>query len=81
MSVETALEEILTKIGQQPPRVIAWATSGEGKQALQQETQSALTLGIFGSPTFAVGPELFWGDDRLNNAISWALYGSLKAEG
>jgi len=46
-----------------------------------QAPQSALTLGIFGSPTFAVGPELFWGDDRLNNAISWALYGSLKAEG
>jgi len=80
VSVETALEEILIEIGQQPPRVIAWATSGEGKQALQQETQSALTLGIFGSPTFAVGPELFWGDDRLSNAISWALHGNLKAE-
>jgi 2-hydroxychromene-2-carboxylate isomerase len=61
--------------------VIAWATLGEGKLALQQETQSAMALGIFGSPTFAVGSELFWGDDRLNNAISWALHGSLKTEG
>jgi len=29
-------------------------------------------LGIFGSPTFAVGPEIFWGDDRLEDAIEHA---------
>jgi hypothetical protein len=27
--------------------------------------------GVFGSPTFVVGRELFWGDDRLEDAISW----------
>jgi 2-hydroxychromene-2-carboxylate isomerase len=29
------------------------------------------TFRIFGSPTFTVGRELFWGDDRLEDAISW----------
>ena len=34
------------------------------------ETDAARSLGILGSPTFAVGRELFWGDDRLDDAIS-----------
>src|SRR5205085_2457790 len=79
VSLEPALAEILSEISQEGARVIEWATSDEGKLALQQETQAALALGIFGSPTFAVGSELFWGDDRLENATSWARHGRLKA--
>jgi 2-hydroxychromene-2-carboxylate isomerase len=30
-------------------------------------------LGIFGSPTFVIGDELFWGDDRLEDALDFAL--------
>ena len=81
VSLEPALAEILAEIGQDGARAIAWATSEEGKLALQQETEAARRLGIFGSPTFAVGSEIFWGDDRLKNAISWARHGSLKDEG
>ena len=33
---------------------------------------------IFGSPTLAVGRELFWGDDRLDDAIAWHRHGTLK---
>ncbi len=40
--------------------------------ALAEETREAKRLGIFGSPTFAVGSEIFWGDDRLDDAIRWA---------
>ncbi|MDP1532812.1 MAG: 2-hydroxychromene-2-carboxylate isomerase, partial [Rubrivivax sp.] len=29
-------------------------------------------LGVFGSPTFVVAGEIFWGDDRLEDAIRWA---------
>ncbi|MEO0786484.1 MAG: 2-hydroxychromene-2-carboxylate isomerase, partial [Pseudomonadota bacterium] len=28
--------------------------------------------GLFGAPSFTVGEELFWGDDRLEDAIAWA---------
>jgi 2-hydroxychromene-2-carboxylate isomerase len=39
------------------------------KQALRSKTDEALALGVFGVPTFAVGNELFWGDDRLSDAV------------
>lgn len=38
------------------------------KDALRARTDEALTLGVFGVPTIAVGEELFWGDDRLRDA-------------
>ncbi len=33
---------------------------------------------IFGAPTFMTRGELFWGDDRLEDAISWHTSGTLK---
>jgi 2-hydroxychromene-2-carboxylate isomerase len=42
---------------------------------LTAETAAARDLGVFGSPTFEVGRELFWGDDRLEDAISWHRHG------
>jgi 2-hydroxychromene-2-carboxylate isomerase len=42
------------------------------------ETGMARELGIFGSPTFVVGRELFWGDDRLEDAISWHGHGCVR---
>ena len=41
-----------------------------GSQAAQLER--AQRTGIFGSPSFIVDGELFWGDDRLEDAIAWA---------
>ena len=38
-------------------------------------TDDARKLGIFGSPTFAVRGELFWGDDRLADALRWLRHG------
>jgi 2-hydroxychromene-2-carboxylate isomerase len=38
------------------------------KLALRAATQDAHELGVFGVPTLAVGGELFWGDDRLQDA-------------
>jgi len=40
----------------------------DNKQALRLQTEKAKALGIFGSPTFVVADELFWGDDRLEDA-------------
>jgi 2-hydroxychromene-2-carboxylate isomerase len=69
----------LRDIGQEPQRVLALADSTETRAALAAETDTAKELGIFGSPTFAIGHELFWGDDRLEDAISWYRHGSLRA--
>jgi 2-hydroxychromene-2-carboxylate isomerase len=41
------------------------------KQRLLAATDAAYELGVFGVPTFAVGGELFWGDDRLEAAAAY----------
>ncbi|ANT59105.1 2-hydroxychromene-2-carboxylate isomerase [Salipiger sp. CCB-MM3] len=66
------LPESLREIGQDPERVMERAGSEEIVQALASATADAMTLGVFGSPSFLVGHELFWGDDRLDDAIAWA---------
>jgi 2-hydroxychromene-2-carboxylate isomerase len=62
----------LRQVGQDPKRVLAVAESEETKAALTAETDVARDLGIFGSPSFVIGRELFWGDDRLQDALDWA---------
>jgi 2-hydroxychromene-2-carboxylate isomerase len=76
---EPNVSNSLRTISQDPARVLALAASDEVKQALAAETERARALGIFGSPTFvADGKELFWGDDRLEDAISWAKFGRVQ---
>jgi 2-hydroxychromene-2-carboxylate isomerase len=74
---EPNLSASLKEIGQDPARVIAAANAPETVQALDAATDEARALGIFGSPTFVVGRELFWGDDRMEDAIRWAKAGTL----
>ena len=59
--------------GQEVDRVQALASSPEIKEAFMQQANWALDRGIFGSPSFVVGGELFWGDDRLEDAIAWQM--------
>lgn len=68
----------LRDIGQDPERVLTLANSEETNAMLTAETDAARELGIFGSPTFTVGRELFWGDDRLADAISWRRCGRVE---
>jgi 2-hydroxychromene-2-carboxylate isomerase len=75
---EPNLSESLREIGQDPSRVIASAATPEIEGAYEAATGAARDLGIFGSPTFAVARELFWGDDRLDDAIAWHRHGTLK---
>lgn len=48
------------------------AQNPETKDALRAATDEARSLGIFGAPSMVVGNELFWGDDRLEDAIDFA---------
>jgi len=72
------LSESLREVGQDPQRVIAAANGEEIEQALLAETDTARSLGVFGSPTFVVDGQRFWGDDRLDDAISWAQHGRVQ---
>lgn len=42
----------------------------EMKQALRRATDAAYALGVIGVPTVAIDEELFWGDDRLQDAAA-----------
>ena len=48
------------------------AQTPENKHALREATEEAIRLGIFGAPSFVAGGELFWGDDGLTDALTWA---------
>lgn len=55
-----------------PEDILATAQTDEVKHALRLTTEEAGRHGIFGAPSFRVGEELFWGDDRLEDALAWA---------
>jgi 2-hydroxychromene-2-carboxylate isomerase len=65
------LSDSLREIGQDPARAIDLAQSGEIGDALAAAVDEARAMNIFGSPNFVVGGEIFWGDDRLDDALDW----------
>jgi 2-hydroxychromene-2-carboxylate isomerase len=77
---EPNLSASLAEVGQRPERVLSAANSDEICRVLESETDEARRLEIFGSPTFALAGELFWGDDRLDDALEWYRYGSLRRD-
>ncbi len=74
---EPNLSGSLIEIGQDPLRVLEAARSARVVEALSIATREAMEIGVFGSPTFVVDGELFWGDDRLQDAIDWSRSGKL----
>jgi 2-hydroxychromene-2-carboxylate isomerase len=69
---ERVIAGLLTELGLEPQPVLARAQSDEIKAKLRAETETAQRLGIFGAPSFVIGSELFWGNDRLEQALAWA---------
>jgi len=45
------------------------------KDALREATDAAAAAGVFGVPSVRVGEEVFWGDDRLEDAVAAAASG------
>lgn len=66
------VSEVLRAIGQDADSIIERANSEAVHQKFAEETDVARSLGIFGIPTFVIGREIFWGDDRLEEALEWA---------
>jgi 2-hydroxychromene-2-carboxylate isomerase len=55
------------------PRALLKAAQTEGvKRALREATDRAAELGVRGVPALLVGGEVFWGDDRLEEAVAAA---------
>ena len=67
-----ALKQVLSALGRDDAEVEAKANSDQTRAAYAAETDVARKLGIFGSPAFVANGEVFWGDDRLEEALAWA---------
>jgi 2-hydroxychromene-2-carboxylate isomerase len=72
----TQLSPILTDLGLSAADVLAQAQAEPIKALLRTQTEHARARGIFGAPTFFVGTEMFWGNDRLDDALQLAAGGS-----
>ena len=59
------VSEAARRIGADPDEVLAGASAPEAKEALKAATGEAVGRGVFAAPTFFVGDEMFWGNDRL----------------
>ncbi len=70
-NVEAALAALSLPVAS----VLARAQSQENKLELRRQTERARALGVFGGPTFFAGREMFWGNDRLEDAIEQAYEG------
>ncbi len=58
------------------PALVEKAQHSDVKEALRAATEEAQSLGVFGAPSFVASDgELFWGNDRLEKALDWAVKG------
>ncbi len=69
---DATLGDILRRLDIDTEATIAAANTPENKERLKKQTDEAISLGIFGAPSFTVNDELFWGNDRLEEAVKWA---------
>ena len=69
----------LEAAGQNPDAILRESQSAAAKAALRARNEVASQRGLFGAPSFWVGSELFWGNDRLGDALAWAKRLAAKA--
>jgi 2-hydroxychromene-2-carboxylate isomerase len=63
------IASILTGLSLPAQKLLINAQEEQTKLRLRQQTEQARSKGIFGAPTFFIGHEMFWGNDRLDDAL------------
>jgi 2-hydroxychromene-2-carboxylate isomerase len=66
------IAEVLMQLGLEAGEIIEGALQEANKLNLRRQTELAASKGVFGAPTFFVGGEMFWGNDRLDDALAYA---------
>ncbi len=69
------IADILAALALPAEELLERANREENKKRLREQNDRANALGIFGAPTFSVGSELFWGGDRIGDAVAFARLG------
>ena len=72
-ATEPNISEICNELNLDKEKIVNNANSQEIEKQYLENTESARSHKIFGSPSFVVGDEIFWGDDRMEDAIKWSL--------
>jgi carboxymethylenebutenolidase len=60
------LAELIADIGQDADDVIKLASDPRWAERREADTRAALERGVFGAPSYVIGDEIFWGQDRLS---------------
>jgi len=66
------LTPILAELGLPAADILDQSRQETTKLRLREQTEQARARGIFGAPTFFVGTEMFWGNDRMDDALLFA---------
>ena len=72
-AIEPSINEVCAELNLNKDEIISEAKSEIIETKYNENTNSARENKIFGSPSFIVKNELFWGDDRMEDAIKWSL--------
>lgn len=73
ISAPNVIGDLIDAAGGVSQTVLFSAHARATKDQLRANVEEAQALGIYGAPSFTVDGELFWGDDRLEDALDWAL--------
>ena len=70
-AIDPSISEICKELKLNKDEIISEAKSSRIESEYQKNTELARNNKIFGSPSFIVRNEIFWGDDRMEDAIKW----------
>ena len=71
-AIDPSITEVCSELNIDKDEIISQANSKEIINNYNLNTNSARDNKIFGSPSFVVKNEIFWGDDRMEDAINWS---------
>ena len=71
-AIDPSISEVFDELKLNKNEIIAAAKDQIIQNKYLLNTDSARNNKIFGSPTFVVNSEIFWGDDRMEDAIAWS---------
>lgn len=72
INTQETVTEVLSELNQNAAEIIGMAQAEQNKLRLREQVEAAKAKGIFGAPTFFVHGEMFWGNDRLDDALAFA---------
>ena len=70
-AIEPSISEVCNELKLNKEEITSEALKKEIQDKYEANTNSARENKIFGSPSFVVKNEVFWGDDRMEDAIKW----------